>query len=70
MTQRYNISKSDLLATSDGKQLGYEEESEVRQQVPRTRGSELPIKEGAVFGSIGVVVTYLMHLYLSMVASA
>ncbi len=57
---------------SDGKQLEYEEEEESvgQQRVPRDDGTELPLKEGAVFGAIAVVATYLSHLYLTIVASA
>lgn len=55
---------------SDGQELEYEDESDGQQQVPRETGSELPLKEGAVFGIIGVLVTYLSHLYLTVAAAA
>ncbi|WP_226482113.1 hypothetical protein [Natrinema amylolyticum] len=62
---------------SDGKQVDYEEESTEQQQnqpaqrqVPQNEGSDLPIKEGAVFGAIAVVATYLAHLLVTLVASA
>ncbi|PGF16033.1 hypothetical protein CP556_07815 [Natrinema sp. CBA1119] len=57
---------------SDGKQLDYdtEESTEERQRVPRDEGSDLPIKEGAVFGAIAVVATYLTHLLLTAIATA
>lgn len=55
---------------SDGKQLDYEDESDVQRQVPQDSGSDLPVKEGAVFGVIAVVATYLTHLFLTMIASA
>ncbi|QLG49873.1 hypothetical protein [Natrinema halophilum] len=51
---------------SDGKQLDYEEESAGQQQISRDAGSDLPLKEGAVFGIVGVVITYLTHLYLTV----
>lgn len=55
---------------SDGKQLDYEtEESTDQQQVSHDDGNDIPIKEGAVFGVIGVVITYLTHLFLTMSAS-
>ncbi|AGB30040.1 hypothetical protein C488_19267 [Natrinema pellirubrum DSM 15624] len=55
---------------SDGKQLDYEDESDVQRQVPQGSGNELPVKEGAVFGAIAVVATYLTHLLLTMIATA
>ncbi|WP_408956701.1 hypothetical protein [Natrinema sp. 74] len=57
---------------SDGKQLEYEEEEQSvnQQRIPRDDGTELPIKEGAVFGALAVVVTYLAHFFLTVVASA
>ncbi|MFC6766400.1 hypothetical protein [Natrinema soli] len=56
---------------SDGKQLDYEtEESTEQQRVPRDDGSDLPIKEGAVFGAIAVVATYLTHLLLTVMTTA
>ncbi|MFB1065620.1 hypothetical protein [Natrinema sp. H-ect4] len=57
---------------SDGKQLDYEteESTEEHQRVPRDDGSDLPIKEGAVFGAIAVVATYLTHLLLTAIATA
>lgn len=55
---------------SDGKQLDYEtEESTEEQRVSRDDERDLPIKEGAVFGIIGVLITYLTHLFLTMGAS-
>lgn len=62
---------------SDGKQLDYEDEpageqqrSQAQRQGALDDGSDLPIKEGAVFGIIGVLITYLTHLYLTVAASA
>ncbi|WP_254762496.1 hypothetical protein [Natrinema marinum] len=57
---------------SDGKQLEYEEEDESieQQRIPRDDGTELPIKQGAVFGAIAVVATYLTHLFLTMITTA
>lgn len=54
---------------SDGKQLEYEDESGGQRQVPQDGGSDLPIKEGAVFGAIAVVATYLAHLLLTLLAA-
>lgn len=54
---------------SDGQQLDYEEESDAQRQVPQESGSELPVKEGAVFGAIAVVATYLAHLLLTVVVA-
>lgn len=55
---------------SDGEQLEYENESDVQRQVPQDGGSDLPVKEGAVFGAIAVVATYLTHLFLTMIVTA
>ncbi|WP_226039776.1 hypothetical protein [Natrinema sp. DC36] len=57
---------------SDGKQLDYEteESAEQQQHVPRDDGNDLPIKEGAVFGAIAVVATYLTHLLLTAISTA
>jgi len=54
---------------SDGEQLEYEEESGRQQQVPQSSGSDLPVKEGAVFGAIAVVATYLTHLLVTAVVA-
>ena len=55
---------------SDGKQLEYEEESDGQQPALREDSSELPIKEGAVFGAIGVLITYLINFYLTIGAAS
>lgn len=55
---------------SDGNQLDYEEESDAQRQVPQDSGSDLPVKEGAVFGAVAVIATYLTHLFLTMIVTA
>ncbi len=54
---------------SDGEQLEYEDESDVQRRVPQDSGSDLPVKEGAVFGAIAVVATYLAHLLMTIVVA-
>lgn len=56
---------------SDGKRLDYEtEESTDQQRVLRDDESDFPIKEGAVFGTIAVIATYLTHLLLTAISAA
>lgn len=60
---------------SDGKQLDYDDEPAGQQQRSQAQGTlddgtDLPIKEGAVFGAISVVATYLAHLFLTMITTA
>ena len=54
---------------SDGEQLEYEEESGEQRHVSQSSDNELPIKEGAVFGAIAVVATYLAHLLITVVVA-
>ncbi|QSX00673.1 hypothetical protein [Haloterrigena alkaliphila] len=61
---------------ADDSQLEYDDERQVEEQ-PAQRpaagqgtASELPIKEGAVFGAIAVIATYLAHLFLTAVSTA
>ncbi|MGQ3412887.1 hypothetical protein ACT4ML_11580 [Natrinema sp. LN54] len=61
---------------SDGKQLDYDDEPAGQQQRSQAQhqtlddGTDLPIKEGAVFGAISVIATYLAHLFLTMITTA
>ncbi|QCS40896.1 hypothetical protein [Natrinema versiforme] len=62
---------------SDGKQLDYDDEPAGQQQQSQAQrqgalddGSGLPLKEGAVFGAISVVATYLAHLLMTMIVTA
>ncbi|NUB90180.1 hypothetical protein HTZ84_17105 [Haloterrigena sp. SYSU A558-1] len=62
---------------ADERQLEYEDEqtddrSAQQPAVERANagGSELPIKQGAVFGAITLIATYLSHLFLTAIATA
>lgn len=58
---------------ADESQLEYEdEEVEERstQAAVQDSGSDLPFKQGAVVGAMAVIATYLMHLFLTVVATA
>ncbi|SEW26972.1 hypothetical protein [Natrinema salifodinae] len=55
---------------STEEQLDYEEESADQQRGRQDDESDLPVKEGAVFGAIAVVATYFAHLFVTLVASA
>lgn len=69
-----------VMAETENQQEEGEEESQVqqyeeggpatRQPVQQQGGSDLPVKEGAAFGVIAVVATYLAHLFLTVVATA
>lgn len=54
-------------------QLEYEDEQidgRPAQAVVQDSGSDLPIKQGGVFGAIAVVATYLAHLLVTAMATA
>lgn len=58
---------------ADESQLEYEDEQtgvQPTQTTVQDSGSDLPIKQGAVFGAIAVVATYLAHLLVTAVATA
>lgn len=62
---------------ADERQLEYEDEqtadrSAQQPAVERANagGSDLPIKQGAVFGAIALIATYLSHLFLTAIATA
>lgn len=56
-------------------QLEYEDERTDDQPAQRPTagqhtGSDLPIKQGAVFGALALLATYLSHLFLTAIATA
>lgn len=60
---------------ADDSQLEYEDEERDEQPAQRPAvgqdtGSDLPIKQGAVFGAITLLATYLSHLFLTAIMTA
>ncbi|ELY55527.1 hypothetical protein [Natronolimnohabitans innermongolicus] len=67
---------------ADDSQLEYEDgqtesqpeqaqrQTQAQQPATQSASSELPIKEGAVVGSIAVIATYLSHLLFTIIATA
>lgn len=73
IVETYNIIVSDVSLMADESQLEYEDEQadgRPAQAAAQDSGTDLPYKEGAVFGAIAVIVTYLTHLFLTVVATA
>lgn len=60
---------------ADDQQLEYDEEPSAEQPAQQRApaqdtGSDLPVKQGAVFGAIAVIATYLTHLLLTAISTA
>lgn len=65
--ETYIIVLFDLSVMADDSELEYEEEQDGAADA--SADDELPIVEGVVFGVVGVVLTYLTHLFATVMAA-